>query len=284
MARGKTTTSSMREPYTSSRKRRRTSTTTLVKWQAPTAKNQRKQIMSNAKAISRLYKIAVPPQVYCDWQLFGTLNSRLDAGNFTTTWQAFPLMSFTDWAAVLRQDDNVTESSSTQVKRLSINMRYVLNRSDWANFNIWIVTPRKDASNRDPATDFAAGNLPVQGTDFTSGPDGFCIRLNPAMYKVHFASYKTLTETTLFQGALPLAPAGNPNTTWSKGQANIRCNAKVRAVTNGNSWRQLPYQSLPYYQNYYLLCAIVQNAPQATPAGQGAFFSFDQLATTVNMD
>lgn len=270
--------------FTARMKRKRTANATKIKYQAPTAKNQRKQILTNANAIRRLYRVAMPKQVYCDWQLVGQQFARLDAGNYTTTWQAFPLMSVLDWQAVLRQDDNVVESSTTMVQRLCLNLRYILGQSSWANFNVWIVTPRKDAANRDPTAEIAAGNIPVQFVDYIEGPNAFCLRLNPALYKVHFASYRTLTETTLFQSALPLAPAGNPNTTWAKGQANIRCNAKLRSPTGGDAWKSLPYMAIPYYQRYFLLVAIVQNAPQAVGVNLGAQFAFDQLATTINSD
>lgn len=270
--------------FTARTKRRRTANTTKIKYQAPTARNQRKQIMTNASAIRRLYQVAMPKQVYCDWQLVGQQFARLDAGNYTTTWQAFPLMSVLDWQACLRQDDNVVESSTTMVQRLCLNIRYILGLSSWAQFNVWIVTPRKDAANRDPTAEIAAGSNPVQFVDYIEGPNAFCLRLNPALYKVHFASYRTLTETTLFQAALPLAPAGNPNTTWAKGQANIKCNAKIRSPTGGDSWKSLPYMAQPYYSRYFLLVAIVQNAPAAVGLNGGAQFAFDQLATTINSD
>lgn len=240
--------------------------------------------MANAKQLAKISAKVLNSRVYCDWQLFGQLFARLDAGNYTTTWQAFPLMSTPDWNPVLRQDDNVRESSTTFIRNLSINLRYVLGQSSWAQYNVWIVTPRADAANRDPTADIAAGTIPIQGIDYIEGPEAFALRLNPATYKVHFASYRTLTETTLFQSALPLAPAGNPNTTWAKGQVNIRCNCKVRAPTGGDSWKTQEYMKKPYYQRYYLLIALVQNAPQAVPANVGAQFSFDQLATTINDD
>lgn len=271
--------------FAASVKRKRTGNATKVKFQAPTARNQRKQILTNALAIKRLYKVAMPRQVFCDWQLVGRQYARIDgAGGYTTTWQAFPLMSTLDWQACLRQDDNVVESSQTTIQRLCLNLRYSLDLSNWAQFNVWIVTPRKDAAARDPTADIAAGSNPVQLVDYIEGVDAWNLRLNPALYKVHFASYRTLTETTLFQAALPAAPAGNPSTTWAKGQANIKCNCKVRAPTGGDAWKSIPYMSKPYYQRYFLLVAIVSQTPAGAPGGRAASFTFDQLATTVNMD
>jgi len=40
----------------------------------------------------------------------------------------------------------------------------------------------------------------------------------------------------------------------------------------------------PYYDRYFLLVAIVQNAPSAVQLNGGAQFAYDQLATTINDD
>ena len=56
---GRVTDNALRK-FTPKSKRRRTSNMTKVKYQKPTRDNQRDQIMSNAVAIKRLYKIAMP--------------------------------------------------------------------------------------------------------------------------------------------------------------------------------------------------------------------------------
>ena len=283
MAPGSTRTNSLGK-FTARRGRKRTSNVVKVKYEAPTAKNQRNQIMRNAKTLAKISKKVLSSRVFCDWQFVGQLYAKLDAGNYTTTWGAFPLMDTNSWRAVLRMDENVAEGSATFIQRLSINLRYTLGLSSWAQFNVWVVTPRKDAADRDPAGEIAAGNNPIQFIDYIEGPNAFNLRINPATYKVHFASYRTLTETTLFQGALPLAPAGNPNTTWAKGQVNVPCKTRVRAPTGGTPWKEVTYMNKPYYDRYFLLVAIVQNAPSAVQLNGGAQFAYDQLATTINDD
>lgn len=284
MARGKATTNTIRK-FTARGKRKRVGNATKVKYQAPTARNQKKQILSNAKAIKYLYKVAMPQKVYCDWQLFGRQYVNVDpGGSFTTTWQAFPLMSLPDWRACLRQDDNVRESSTTFIQRLSINMGYFLDLSNWCNFSVWIVTPRSSAADRDPTADIAAGQLPVQYIDYIEDVNAYNTRLNSQIYKVHFASYRSLTETTWFQAALPAAPAGSPGTTFARGQCNIRCNTKIRRPTAGDSWKEQPYMQIPYYNRYYLLVRMVAQSPPAAPAARVASFTFDQQAVTINSD
>ena len=53
------TTNNIRK-FTAKKKKRGTSTTTLVKYQKPTARNQRTQIMRNARAVKTLYKVFCP--------------------------------------------------------------------------------------------------------------------------------------------------------------------------------------------------------------------------------
>lgn len=269
--------------FTAKSKKRRTDNTTRVKYQAPTARNQRKQILTNAKSIKRLYEMTLPKQVFTDWQYIGEAFAAIDPqGSFTQTWAAFPLTSFGDWAQCLRQDDNTTVSSTTMVDRMQLNMRYVLGKSNYAFFDTFIVTLRKDAANRDPPLEFQQGIFPTAPVDFIEGPLGTNARLNSALYKVHYASYHTLTGAALLAPAVASETAGNPFSTWRKGQANIKVKANIRNPVRSTSWRQLPYQAQPYYRRYFLLVRIVQGQSQGTQEDTGASFYFDQLATCIN--
>jgi len=110
MAPGSTRTNSLGK-FTARRGRKRTSNVVKVKYEAPTAKNQRNQIMRNAKTLAKISKKVLSSRVFCDWQFVGQLYAKLDAGNYTTTWGAFPLMDTNSWRAVLRMDENVAEGS-----------------------------------------------------------------------------------------------------------------------------------------------------------------------------
>lgn len=239
--------------------------------------------MTNAKSIKRLYQLTLPKQVYTDWQYVGQAFAAVDAGGaFTRTWAAFPLMSFGDWGRCLRQDDNVAESSTTFVQRLSINMRWILGNSNYAYFNVFVVTLRRDSANRDPPTEFAAGLTPNDPADVIEGPLGSNCRLNPAIYKVHYAGYHTLTDNNLTEPVVANQTAGNPFSTWAKKQVNIRCKCNIRNPVRSSSWIQLPYMAIPYYRRYFILVNIVQQANQGTQADTAAQFAFDSLATCVN--
>lgn len=280
------TTKGALRKYTAKKKKPRTATTTMVKYQKPTARNQRKQIMRNARDIKRMYKSVLGNRVFCDWQFVGQLSAALDSSGFTRTWACFPLTDFVQWGAVMRQDQNVSESSTTYVRNMQLNFRYQLKASSWAQYNVFIVTPRKDAAGNDVPDRIKNGNFPQPGVEYVEGPDAFNFRLNPAVFKVHFASYRTLTETTLFLPAQQ--PAGNPFTTFAKGQANVKCGINVRFPVNlsfptppSNPWKDLPYMQQAYHKRYFLLVCIVADGAAGTPATT-AQFSFDQLATTIN--
>ena len=283
MAYGSKVTTAALKKFTARTKKRRTANTTKIKYQRPNARNQRTQIMSNAQAIKRLYQVTMPKQVYCDWQYAQQAFADVDAqGNFTRTWKAFPLMSFGDWNQCLRQDPNTFQSSQTMVERLCINMRYQLGESNYAYFNVFIVTLRKDASNRDPPSEFASGVFPQVTVDYIESPTASNIRLNSALYKVHYASYHTLTDNNLTEPTRPQAMSGNPFSTWRKGQCNIKCKANIRQPSRGLPWRQLPYQAVPYYKRYFMLVQMVAQGPQNQVIDTGASFAFDQLSTTIN--
>ena len=279
------TTKGTLRKYTAKKKKARTSTTTLAKYQKPNARNQRRQIMRNARDIKRIYKSVLRDRVFCDWQYVGQLNAVYDSGGFTRTWGCFPLTDYSLWGAVLRQDQNVAESSTTYVRNMQLNFRYQLRGSSWAQYNVFIVTPRKDAAANDVPTRIKNGNPPQAGVEYIEGPDAFNFRLNPAVFKVHFASYRTLTESTLFSAASP--PTGNPLTTFAKGQANVKCGINVRFPVNvsyptppSNPWKELPYMQQAYHKRYFLLVCIVSDAVQGVATT--AQFTFDQLATTIN--
>lgn len=279
-SRQRTTASSLRK-YTAKPKRKRASTVAKVRYQRPTAKNQQKQILRNARMVTKLYKAALSSRVFCDWQFVGQCRASVpDPTGFNRDWFCFPLTDYAQWGPVMRRDQNVSESSTTMVDRMVINMRYQLQAASWAQYNVFIVTLRKDSANNDIPARFAAGQFPTAGVEYVEGPDAFNFRLNPAVYKVHYASYKTLTQNTLLLPANN--PAGNPFSTWDKGQATVKAGINVRMPVLGQAWTQLPYMQQAYYKRYFMLVAIVSDANAGTTPARTAEFTFDSLATTIN--
>lgn len=264
---------------TSSRKssrRRPVKKTTKIRYQPPTARNQKTQIMANARAISRNAKALYRHKVYCDWQISGTGSPAAFAN-----WQVQPLVNPINWNGVLRQDQNVLESSHTFLKRLQLNMRFELGQKDNCYFNVFIVTLRKNFSGLDPMLEDAmgtAGDLWIEPTS-TQGAN---IRLNSGVFKVHYSKYVSLTENTMGQAAKD-GLAGNPYSTWRKCQVDLPLNMSLTYPligTTANSWKALAVSDIPYYHRYYMLTYM---------AGEGSgtlfpFMGYDCLYTTINTD
>lgn len=267
-------------------RKRRTSVITKAKYQKPTARNQRKQILSNAVAIRTIRRL-MPKPVYTDWQYSGTLTALAPDDSFSETTRAVQLMSPFDpqnnqpfWFPVLRQDQNVVESSATRVLRMQINLRYRLGQSNWAQFTTFVVTLRKDA------TDVVPNNL-TKGEDYiTNSGDDFNVRLNPAVFKVHYVRNVSLMYNAWVTRAATVGNnvfAGNPNTTYSKGQVNMKLGLNIRQPTQGLSWTGMDQSQFGPSQRYFLITFIVQQADASTaPLTDVAKLNFDALYTCYN--
>lgn len=276
------TTSNSLHKFRSKRRKKRVSPLTKIKYQKPSARNQKKQISVNARQIAYLNKVVKSNKLYCDWQMEDEIDAPVDpAGSFTRYWGIFDLMLFRAWLPVLRQSEAVSAAARTYIARMSINMRYELGASNWAQVSIFVCTPRRNATSLEPQ------NVPpILGQGYIDSTRGYNARLNPAMYKVHYARYMTLTKNSFLEPVVSTANVGNPSTTWKKGQINIPIKCSIRApYTNPlDKWKLLDSSDLPYYQRYFLMVYVVQQAPAGTPAGGAFKCSFDALATTINFE
>lgn len=255
-----------------------------VRYQPPSARNQRSQIMSNRRDIERLKRRTQRHYIYTDWQLRGEFSPQITNNN----WACQLLMGMSQWDSVLRGDPAVSRSTHTFIKRMQINGYVTLEQADRLFISIFVVTPRKQAAGRsfDPLDPIASAP-PVLNVDYieSNAEPGRGIRLNPSVFKVHCAKYITLTKN-----ALDLAPgpgsAGNPFTTYRKFQINKDLNMKmsVPSFTTGPggtpNWRSQPFSELPYYQKYQILV-------YASWSGTGTInpkFVTDPLFTCINTD
>jgi len=266
--------------YRSRSKRRSTSNVKKARYQAPTARNQKRQIIHNAKDIRRLRSL-LPPVVFTDYQYKQEVLATIsEDGLPTLAIQSYVLTDFSKWSPVLRISPSVQDAVATQIMRFNINMRYSLVNSDYAQISIFICTMRKDHANRDPTVS------PLQsGSDFIVGNDLLNARLNPAIFKCHYVRNITLTKNALFtppiqQNNQP-AFASDPFSTYKKGNINIRPNIRVRSPAI-ETWKALPYGQLPFYQRYFLLTFINSNNSAAIAAGTQARIDMDFMATCKN--
>lgn len=261
-----------------STKKRRVSNVTKIRYGSTAARSQKRQIMSNALAIRKV-KSMLPPPVWADWQYSGIMGSQVISGDdaFQLNIRSVPLANFRSWTNVLRQDPNVATAVATKLLRMSINLRYSLQGSSRAQMSLFIVTLRKNAASKD------LNNLSLN-EDFVRGPTDYQVRLNPSVFKVLYARDVSLTtnkwdSAPFFSGGDVLA--GNPYTTFKKGQINIKLNSYVREPTGLQPWSEMQIFQLPYYQKVNMLCFFYQQGSGLEP-GQGARVEWDMLATTYN--
>lgn len=245
-----------------------------VRYQAPTARNQKTQILANARTLARHSRILRTNKIYTDYQQDGTMiNTTSDS------WSVQRLTDFSAWSSVMRQSEVVATKAHTFVLRLSINMRFVLNDQDFLGVSAFIVTKRKNANQFDPFS-----TPPSLNTEYieNSQAQGLNIRLNPAVYKVHWAKYMTLTSNGMHMAAITGDPAGNPNTTWRKCQVNLPVRMSVtQPILYGSvagAWSNLHFENLPPYHQYFLMCYVSFAGTGTT----GHSIVYDQLATCVN--
>ena len=260
-------------------KKRRTSTITRARYAPKTTRVNRSLIKSNAFAIRTLRRMQGPP-LYTDWQLSNTLYGLVQGpGEFTTTYQVQPLMNPNQWSPVLRKDANVLESSSTRVLRMQMNLRYSMIASDYAQFTTFVVSIRKDAANRA----IIPGALTEDDDYILSTGQDFNARLNPAVFKVHYVRNVSLTKNTWLDPSARIGNAdfaGNPNTTWRKGQVNMKLGWSIRQPL-GTTWKDMTLSQFPPGQRLYLITFINQR-PTTGVAASGARLDFDALFTCYN--
>lgn len=247
-----------------------------VRYQAPTARHQKSQILANARLLASHSRQLRAHKVFTDWQLTGGITPLV-----SSDWSVVRLTDFTNWDSVLRQDPVAVEKSHTFVNRCQLNMRYTLNDADFMGLNVFVVTLRRNAAGIDP---FTTPPVPTRDWIEPSQNNGFNIRLNSGIYKVHYARYITLTKNALNSAPIAAQTAGDPTTTWKKGQINLPVRMSITQPalfgTGLGSWKDLIFDDLPYYHKYYLLVYptyITSGGGTTRPA-----VSYDALFTCIN--
>lgn len=251
-----------------------------IRYQAPTARNQRSQIMANARFIAKHCNQIRKHRVWTDWQ-------NMNEAVFTTgEWNSFRLTDFSTWNPVLRQDPGVNRiQSHTFVDRLVINMRVSLYAAQSSVVSVFIVSPRKSFANRDPVI------LPPELTAeyiYPVNNPGYNVRINSNVWKVHAVKYMTLTTNGLDNppgGGTPEI-AGNPFTTYRKWQVTIPCKfgvtCPIQPSVGVDTWKDTAFDMLPYYNRYFIM--VYNQTVQGTGSADSPFFTFDSLATCINSD
>lgn len=254
-----------------------------VRYQAPTARNQRGQIARNTVAIDRLRARQRRHWVYTDYQLTGQINP---------SWNTFLAYALTDpsgqssgvsWMPVLRQDQTVVRGSHTFCKRMQLNFRCNIGSIVTAAvyFNVFILRPRwSDTQAIAPTT---------ANEDFIDSAPGANVRVNSAKYKVVASKYFTLSHNSVgLPGPTSPVGAGNPFSTYRKWQWNIPLNFPITnpappSVGSNATWLDKNISDLPYWNRYYVVVYCAHEGTSA-PGGGLPFVSWDCLFTCTNSD
>lgn len=248
--------------FKSRTKKRRTGTLTRAKYAPKTARANRSLIRSNAVAI-RAVKRMLPKPIYTDYQYSFTQEAFLtDTPN--TPYQSLTanqLMTPAMWSPVLRQDENVIESSATRVLRMQANMRYSIGESSTVQITTFVVSIRKDAVNRQINDTLVEGQDYIYAKGNPGDVDlGIVPRLNSAVFKVLYTRNVTLMSNGFLQpkaefpsGAGTTVITSNANTTMAKGQINLKLNFNIRQPVSGLQWKNMTQAQFGPSQRLFLL-------------------------------
>lgn len=247
-------------------KSRRTSNITRAKYQPPTARNQRKQIVSNAYTIAKLVRLARMNKVYTDYQF---------ASQAELTPNVFAFLALTDfssWNPVLRQNTVARAEKNATLLHIILNLRFsmsapagvVTSPQYWSFF---VITPRTH-SQGNPVVAWVNGDDYI----FNNPTQQANIRLNPGRWKVLASRYMTLTKVSESQSAVPASDAGNPLTTYRKAQITLKTKTLVKNP-NG-AWLAQSFDLLPPWQRIYIVVFCSTTDPLSTPR-----MYYDSVAT-----
>lgn len=267
------------------KKRRTASTTTRIRFSAPTARNQQKQILANARLIRRV-KATLPSPIWTDYQLrYTAISAASDSDNQASLRiNVQPITDFIQWNPIMRESAIAFAQSATQVKRMSMQLTYELNSSYWAQITMFVVTLRKDYASRNPVS--GAGPLGLKvGADFIANTDQQNPSLNPAIYRVWFRRNVMLASGSYGQPANTVGNnvfVSNSFSTYRKGSISMKMNMRVRVSEGNDPWREKPFERLPYHQKFYTICFINQGGPASSEMPVLSTVTFDHWNTCMN--
>lgn len=259
-------------------RKRRTSTMTRAKYAPKTARYNRSLIKSNAYAIRSLKRL-MPPCLYTDYQLTGAYSPFLtDAPSNYFNIFAVELMSPITWAPVLRADANVLDASTTLIKRLQLNLRHSLGESNWVQITTFVVSLRRDSANR--IISQATLQTPQ---DYIYNSQNFNVRVSPQLFKVHYVRNVSLTSNAWLTSKASVGGvdglATNPQTTFTRGQTNMKLNYRIRQPSSA-PWKTMNQEQFPPHQRLYLLSFIKGNTNN--PDDDPPRVDYDSLVTCFN--
>ena len=249
-------------------RRRRTSNITKARWQRPSARNQKRLILTNARDIARLKSEARLGRVFTDYQING--QAVLTPGS----WTFIRLTDFTGWTPVLRQNIVADNQKNATIMHQVLNTRFsmstpggtVLQSPQFWSF--FIISPRNSSQGDPNATPFSLGDDYI----VNSAVQESLVRLNPGRWKVHAYKYATLAVGA--ESGLPVVglSAFQTSSTWRKHQFSLRGRKHIKNP-NGN-WMDHEFELLPPWQRIFIAVFVDTLNAASTPT-----LYYDNLST-----
>jgi len=252
---------------TAHNRRRRTSQVTKVKYQRPTAHNQKRQIFRNALQIAALRKQANMAKVFTDYQFNGQLQLT------PNQWSFVAITDFSGWTPCLRQNMVADREKNATLLRQVLNMRMSMTSPTGAilqapqYWSLFVITPRAH-SQGNPLTAF------VLGDDYivNNAAQQSLVRLNSGSWKVLASKYATLTVGPESGAPVVGLSGSNPYSTWRKTQISMN---RRQLIKNPNgSWIDQSFDLLPPWQRVYIAVFVSTGNPASTPT-----LWYDSLST-----
>lgn len=234
-----------------------------VKYQKPSARNQKAQILSNKLQLNKLARTMKRNVIYTDWAL--TNNYGLISGE----WFCQPLNSPGDWSPMLRTSASMQLSQSSFFESARVYFALYGTGIGTTHANLFIVSPASESADRNP---FVSG--PAIYKEYIASTDGAqCITLNRDVFKVHH--HKSILLTTVDPGigiptTAPVQFPGDPRTTYYKWGTGYKAGFKIAAPTGlmdtggvyqAQNWRTVQIEQLPYSRRFYFICLIKTDNP-----------------------
>ncbi len=247
-----------------------------VRYQKPSARNQRSQIKSLARIAVRNSKLIRAQQTFTDYITGGTATYGFPSQ------QIFDLMDIASWTPTLRQNLDVITQQRTYIRNMHFNWFMETQAvNNLTQTTMFLVSLRPTASTWTPAAGL------IENQEWASQGTQNAVVLNSGIFKVHWTRHWTTFPTTAdgynpggpLDGANLLVPNGDPSDRIRKGRINIKSRYSIRAPAAG-PWKQMTAAQLPPHRRLYFLIF----ANQATPLATQSSFNWGLKVTCVNAD
>ncbi len=236
-------------PRSSGRKfiRRRIGVAKQAMWKKPTARNQRKQIYSNAKSIGRLNARWAKMTVKHSYSEYGLVNLySSDASG--QAYQFIPLMNPQTWTQIFAET-NVPVTNKTLVNSMTIMFRFnVATQPAPVVYHLFIVSCKRSAGTLD--IDKLTNGDHYETTPATSAQGMQNVMLNPKCFKIHRHRKFTLSVNSAGD-QIAAKTDGFPPCSWK--DIKYQLYPKMTLRNYDGDWKSMDELDLPPSQRYYAL-------------------------------